>query len=515
MQKTTEGVSVADSLRDARVALRTAWYDTALELLDGCEDWPSEYSEQAIVLKADAIGRRDPVDAVSYLATVEDIPSSPAGRFSFALESGKAHAYVRDFASADARYAEARRLVDAAPYGANTLAYHQLRLQYLRRQCDPAAPEVALALAHPDPSIASNAYAARAWMYAYLGQYAAHVADLRSSVAYATMPGADQLDVGALSAAIHSLAQVAFETADTEGIATAQAAADAIAWTPHVQTKQFLTIRALGWDAFMRGRAGQAQWAFKDARAIAPSVEWRIMSHLDRAYVARMARNEVWAIEELAEADRLAREVRWESNFDEARQVLVMLAVLHAPIDATRAQRYAAMYSQIGTENVNPALAISGDRRAVGHAKYAQGRIDQTLGRRESAVNALTEAYEIFEGASFHYRATLAASALVELTGETGWREKAMAHANRYPDCPLASMVEEAVAREDAMPKELTALQRQIARALWSGAEPAELSKRFSRSLYTIEQQIGVVYGAFGVKSRNGLLEEARSRGLA
>ena len=516
MQTQTGGVSVADSLRDARVALRSAWYDAALELLDGCEDWPRELAEQAVTIKADVIGRRDPVGAVSYLTTVVDIPASLEARFEFALMSGKAYSSVRDFDSARARYAEARALVDKVPYGVNSIAFHDLRLAYMLKQGDPNSPEAALAIAHPDPAISSNAYAARAWIYASLGNFGAHIADLQRAAAYATGPDATRIDVQAMSGVVHGLAQASFETANAEGIIAARAAADALAWTPDTQGRQFLTVRALGWDAFMRGHAGQAQWAFKDAKALAPTPAWRVMSHLDRAYVARMSRNEVWAIEELAEADRLAREVRWESDFDEGRQVLVVLAVMHAPVDAMRAQRYAAMYSQIGTENVNPTLAISaGDSRVTGHAKYAQGRIDQTLGRRDSAVHFLTEAYEIFDNASYHYRATLAASALAELTGGNEWRDRAVKHARRYPDCPLASMVEEAVAREGAMPVNLTPLQRQIARALWSGAEPADLSKRFSRSLYTIEQQIGSVYEAFGVTSRGSLLEEARRRGLA
>ena len=239
------------------------------------------------------------------------------------------------------------------------------------------------------------------------------------------------------------------------------------------------------------------------------------MGHLDRAYVARIAHNEFWALEELAQADALAFDVPWETSYGEERQALVILAVLHAPADAARAQRYATMYSRIGTENVNPALAVHGDARARAHAKYAQGRIDQTLGRRAAAVASLEEAYAIFDAASFHYRATLAASALAELTGEDGWARAAVAHASRYPDCPLSSPARQSVAREQAMPAQLSPIQRQIARALWSGADVADLSRRFSRSIYRIERQTEAVYAAFGVSSRNALLDAARSRGLA
>jgi len=325
----------------------------------------------------------------------------------------------------------------------------------------------------------------------------------------------EPVDVANVATSIHALAQVGFETADGNAVAAARRAAEALAWTPDVARHHFSTVRAFGWDAFMRGHAGEAQWAFKDARRLAPTVPWRVMAHLDRAYVARLSGNEFWAAEELAQADALAYDVRWGSTHDEERQLLVVLAVLHAPTDAPRAQRYASMYSRIGTDSIDPALAAHQDRRATAHEKYALGRIEQTMGRREAAIAALKDAYAIFESASFHYRASLTASALAELTGEEQWRTAGVHHASFYPDCPLATSAEDASAREDAMPPQLSPLQRQIARALWSGADPAELSRRFSRSMYTIDNQIANVLRAFGVTSRAALLEEARRRRLA
>jgi tetratricopeptide (TPR) repeat protein len=515
MSNQTGGTSVADSLRDARVAAKSARYDAALELLVGCEDWPSDLAEDAIAIKADVIGRRDPVEALAYLASVNDVPTSERGRFGLAIAFGKAHSAVRNFTQAESHYSEARALMHAALHGAHTMAYHDLRMRWFRRECDPSAPEVSLAIQHPDPSIASAAYAYRAWLHAGRGDYPSHVADLRRAVEFATIPTDEPVDVATLAASTHALTQVAFETADGESIAAARRAFEALSWTPDVHVQHFMTVRALGWDAFMRGRPAEAQWTFRDARALARNAPARVMAHADRAYVARMSRNDFWAAEELAQADALAYEIRWESMFGEERQVLVMLAVLHAATDAPRAQRYAAMYSLVGTENVDPALALHHDPRAVAHARYAQGRIDQTLGRRDAAIAGLTAAFETFKESSFHYRATLTATALAELTGEQSWREIAFEHANSYRDCPLATMADEAVAREDAMPVQLSPLQRQLARAVWGGADAPELSRRFSRSIYTIERQIEAIQTAFGVTSRAELLDEARRRALA
>ncbi len=511
---TSGGVFVADSLRDARVALRAALYDAATELLEGCEDWPAEFREPAIVLKAETIGRRDPVGAVSYLTTVEDLVSSPGGTFGLHLQFGKAHASVRAYTQAESRYEEARALADTVPHGRQTMAYHDLRMRWLRRECDPTAPEAQLAVTHPDPSIASAAYAFRAWLHAGREDYDAHIADLCRAVAFARSEHIVDLDLATVAPSIHALAQIGLETAHDEAVATARRASEAIAWTPDLAVHQYFTIRALGWDAFMRGRAGEAQWAFKAARMQAPALTWRVMSHLDRAYVARLSRNEFWAAEELAQADALAYDVRWGETRGEERQVLVMLAVLHAPTDAARAQRYASTYSQIGLENVDPTLALNGDPRAAAFENYALGRIEQTMGRRDPAIAALQKSYAVFDRASFHYRASLCASALAEITGEERWRAASEQHARRYPDSGSPVFSEQAHLHSDAMPAQLSPLQRQIAAALWTGADTADLSKRFSRSAYTIENHVATVLRAFDVASRRELLDEARRRGL-
>jgi hypothetical protein len=512
----TPGVLAAeDGLRLARVALRSAQYDAALELLAGCEDWDDQIAQHAVLVKAETIGQRDAVEALAYLGSVDELFISAETRFGRAIESGRLHATVRNYSAADSHYADARRLADVVPNGRHTMAYHDLRMRWVRRECDPAAPEVALAIAHPDPSIAAAAYAYRAWLHAGNRDYGSHVADLIRAVRYATAPGDEPVDVTTLAKCVHALAQVAFEMADANGVAAARTASDALAWTPDVQTFHFAAIRAFGWDAFMRGNPGRAQWAFKEARALATSATWRIMGHLDRAFVARISGNEFWALEELAQADALAFDVPWEASFGEERQVLVSLAVMHAPADAARAQRYATTYSRIGTENVDPAFAVHGDPRAVAHARYAQGRIEQTLGRRDAAVAALSEAFAIYETASFHFRAVLTATALAELTGEERWRDAAFAHAARYPDCPLSAAAERSTEHEHRMPEQLSPVQRQIARALWNGADVAELSQRFSRSRYRIQRQVDAVFAAFGVASRSALHDEALRRGLA
>ncbi|MEA2663354.1 MAG: hypothetical protein QOI11_298 [Candidatus Eremiobacteraeota bacterium] len=507
--------AAADELREARLALRAARYDRALELLEGCGDWPAPRAEPAMLLRAEVLGRRDPIGALAWLTGLEDLFASEPARFAYALATGKAYTGVHDLASARARYATAAKMARRIEGGPVRLSYHTARLRWLERDFSPDAPDVGLALTHPDPSTAAAAYAVRGWLHGGRGDYRAQSADFERVLAFAEAPDDEPVDLATLAVTCHALARVAFETADAAGLETARRAFEGIPWTPDLAVERYTALRVLGWDDFMRGRFERARWAFKDALALAPSPAWRVMAHLDRAHVAGLARDEARAIEELAEADRLAEQIRWESTRGEERQALIWLATLHAPIDAVRAQRYAAAYASLGTVNLKPTVALAGDRRTLGFARYAQGRIDQALGRRAGAIGALREAYAVFDEAGHHYRAMLAASGLAELTGDEGWRLRALSHARRYPGCPLISLVDDAAARAEAMPRQLSPLQRQIARALWSGADAAELAERFGRGRAATERQIVAVFRAFGVGSRGALLDEARKRGLA
>jgi len=322
-------------------------------------------------------------------------------------------------------------------------------------------------------------------------------------------------DVGALGIIVHSLARLAFELADERGIAFARAAFDHIRWTPDVRVDQFQTLRALGLDAFMRGDVARAQWLFRDATVTAPSPAFQVLGHLDRAYVARIMRNEPWALDEMHEAVRIAHGIPWGQTLGEERLALVGLAEQLAPTNAAEAQRFAAMYSMLGVESVSPLLALAQDRRAFASEKYAIGRIEATLGNVDAARAALEEAYDIYAPIDHHYRAMLISSTLAELTGDATWSDRAKRHLAHYPGSPLSATTIDAATTSDPVLDALTPLQRQLARAHWSGADAHELSGRFSRSVYTIQRHIAEIYRAFGVDSSVALRNEAIRRGIA
>ena len=195
---------------------------------------------------------------------------------------------------------------------------------------------------------------------------------------------------------IHALLRLGLERGDEAATEAGAAAYDALSWSDDMQSERFLCLRALAWTSFLRGDSAQAQWLFKEAKSYAASDAWTVMAHLDRAYVARMNGNEPWAVEEALEAHRIARGVPWSATQGEERQALVMLAVLLAPVDMARAQRYVSSYMQMGKDSVHPMLALAQDRRAVGFEKYALGRVHQVLGNETLAIACFEAAHEVF-----------------------------------------------------------------------------------------------------------------------
>jgi DNA-binding CsgD family transcriptional regulator len=298
-------------------------------------------------------------------------------------------------------------------------------------------------------------------------------------------------------------------------MAAGEAAYESIDWTGDIQEYRFLCVRALAWDACLQGNPARGQWLFKDSKDIAPTDAWKVMAHVDRAYIARMNGNEAWAIEELSQAHAIANRVTWSATSGEERLALVTMAILFAPIDMAQAQRYVSSYIQLGAEGVNPTLALAHDRRALAFEKYAMGRVQQVLGNTPLAVRSLETAFEIFLQSEHFYRAALAAAALYQITAAPTWLEAARANAARFPQSGIYQRLNTAGAPQETVTLgELTPMQREIALAIGQGLETQQLSERFSRSTYTIERQIHAIYNALGVRSRPALRAELQRRGV-
>jgi DNA-binding CsgD family transcriptional regulator len=505
---------VSKTLQQAAELARRARRDEALALLAGCEDWPAPLNERGLLLRADVLSRRSAVLALESLAAHSEAFTSTEGRFGYLMLSAFAYVNARNFDGARDMLASAQELVQDDLPRAARLGYERSRLAWATRRYDPTSDDVALAMSDPEPFAQFRALALRSWMHAGLENYSAQMRDLLAAFKFfAESPASCDLTSVAIS--LHALLRLAVEMGEEDGMHAGQAAYESIEWTPDIQDLQFMCVRALAWHAFHQGDPGRAQWLFKDSKELAPTMAWQVMAHVDRAFVARMNRNEAWAAEELALADSLASDIEWDSTHGEERQALVMLGELFASTDMAQAQRYVSIYSALGKDSLDPTLASAHDRRSIAYEKYAAGRVQAVLGNVKLAKESLEFAFEVFSHIRHPYRAALAAAALFEVTEDVKWLEKAREQAGRFSKSPLHRRLSELdKVEEQRVLSGLTPMQRQIAIALCHGFDLDELSHRFSRSRFTLEKQIELIFEALGVQSRHALRAELRQRNM-
>jgi len=502
------------ALANAKEALRTAHYDRALELLLHCEDWPHPLNEEGALVRVEVVSRRDPVAALAELARLRDIFTSAPGLFGYRIASGKAYGTTRNFESAQAVFAEAAAIVpQLGKESIALLAYHQGRLKWLRKEFEPDCSELQIALDNGSPALQVVTLLVRSWLQTGLNAFDRQINDLKQALAVAEKYP-DECDLQAVGLCVQALLKVSFETASHDGITAGEAAYDRIQWTTDTQVERFTSTRSLAWDAFLNGHSARAQWLFKDSKEIAPTPAWKVMAHLDRAYVARMNLNEIWSNEELLSAHKLARQVMWSETRGEERNVLMTLATLFAETDMAQAQRYVSMFIGLGTESISPTFAH--DQRSYAQERFASGRVHQVLGNPELAQKCFESGFEIFAQAKHHFRAALCAWGLFEVTDDAKWYDAAIKSAEHFPKSPVYERI---VDSKPESPQQdpfagMTSLQREIALALCHGMDLAELAQRFSRSGPTIAKQVDAVYAALGVSTRNELRAELQKRGV-
>jgi DNA-binding CsgD family transcriptional regulator len=467
-----------------------------------------------LALRAEALTHADPIQALHELAVHREAFATQDGRFDYLIASARAYTNSRNFDAAREMLDAANEMMRADDPRAPRLAYQRARFKYITHEYDPASDDFAIALRDSDPATQFAALSVRSWMHAGLEDYRTQLTDLMAAFRLFERER-HHCDLTAAAISLHSMLRLAFELGDRDAIAAGEAAYEGIEWTTDIQDYRFLCVRALAWDAYLQGEPARAQWLFKDSKDIAPTDAWQVMAHVDRAYVARMNGNEAWATEELYQAHAIAGRVSWSATSGEERLALVTMAILFAPIDMALAQRYVSTYIQLGSEGVNPTLALTHDRRALAFEKYATGRVQQVLGNTQLAVRSLETAFEIFVQSEHFYRAALAADALYDITAAPAWLEMARANAARFPQSGIYRHLHDGGAQEERTALSgLTQMQREIALGIGQGLDAQQLSQRFSRSTFTIEKQIEAIYSELGVKSRQGLRTELQRRGL-
>jgi DNA-binding CsgD family transcriptional regulator len=305
--------------------------------------------------------------------------------------------------------------------------------------------------------------------------------------------------------AVADLGLVACEIPAPAAAATVAAALEARpVWSAGFTIERFYALRALAWCKALAGDALGAFRYLREAGALADSLgnaPLRAIIFLDRAQLARNAREEHWCANELAAAIDLLRDVDWAHTSAYERMALPQFAEVLAPTDAASAAAALARYSAL-TQTKDPIVLA------------ARGIVHVADGRTREGVRDLSAAYDAFDRAGTEWRAGKVAIALAEATGVDRWRLLAIENLEFY----AASWLYEQACdlAESAVPPEqvsLTPMQERVFNMICEGLSTETIATRLGRSPSTVRNHVKLIFKALGVNSRAALVAKAARNG--
>lgn len=281
-----------------------------------------------------------------------------------------------------------------------------------------------------------------------------------------------------------------------------------VPWTSDLADYRFTMLRAVGWRSALEGDYFNAFRHLKDARCVAPTDAWRVMSSCDRAYFATVLGERRWAEQELNDAHELAASVPWATLDGEERFALSVLAELFAPRDPALALSYVAKYKDAGSR-FSRTLASHDDRRVDAMESYSFGIVQKALGETEEAVRLLRDAWKVYDRIGYDWRAGRAALGLAAATGDDDWKVRAAPKLQGYERSWLSSDRGANAFPVPAQASALTPARRAVYELLLRGLSTAQIAAEQQRSEFTVRNHIKAIFKAFGVTSRPALIARA------
>jgi DNA-binding CsgD family transcriptional regulator len=441
-----------------------------------------------------------PTDVLRLLLQLEP-PANPALAAERSLLLGMAYGHSHDY---DAGLAEIEKGSSAATTDAlrADAAYFKAIIHWMRH--DNVAAESALLelRAHPDANQRGRGQILQAWVEIGRQDTEKHMACLLAALDEFESIG-ERANVSYFARALEALAALSREMYLPEIAARVRRLAKTLPWTPDLNAHQATVLRAFGWIDALEGNTIAAFREFKEAAAIAPTDPWRLLSMLDRAFLAASTGERSFADDQLTDAIAFAERIDWDKAGETDRVALLVLAQLVAQTDPPAAVVYLSRFRNL--QGTARSITLSQDLRYSALMSLAGGIARATLGDTNEAERLLSSAWSIFQAFSFEWRAALAAHHLFGVTGSTKWRELAKQHIRNYPKSWLAGLIHAGSEVIDNAPH-LTPAQRQVFEALCEGASTIAIAKRLARSPHTVRNHISDIFTLFGVRSRAELL---------
>lgn len=312
-------------------------------------------------------------------------------------------------------------------------------------------------------------------------------------------------DVGLVANVLRLCAALSRDRAETLLIDDIESLERTLPWTRWMMLERFQVVRTIAWAYAMRGEYIRAIRALARAKTLAPNAQSKMLSHLDHAWIASISDEPLHMQAELLEADACAENVDWNAAADEEAGALLLAAELYAAIDGAQAQSYLERARAL-RERIAPWMGFAHDRRFDGFFLIAEATVQFARGDRAGAARHAHQAYEIFAGVGYAWRAATAALLAFRSTGGNECLKPVAAVAERYPRSFIARAFERLRATGASPVDRLTRRQRQITDAIRRGLRTDAIARELNMAPNTVRVHKNKIFKAFGVSSEFELL---------
>ncbi len=440
------------------------------------------------------------VDAIGILSDVSAV--SDDGRAARDVLLGAALALTRDYAAGNRLIERAlSELTPDDPWYYHAIDYKGM-IAWIRQDHAQAQEAAAVELLSPDNNNRARARILLSWIALRRGEVFRQVDELQKALD--ELDGAQMADNFLRGNALYTLAVLCRELPLTGVAERVRSLYQSLPWTASLRLERFHVIRLLAAIDELDGNELAAFSGFRKAARLAPSEHWSVLCYLDRALLAKNTGEMAFATEQLQEAHEIAQRLSWNVAGEE-RSALLVLAELFAYDDPAIAEQYLARFRTL-TTSVIPILTYGTDPRAKGFEAYSQGVAWMRLGDLGEAKTALSEAWSIFEGFNYAWRAALCASALYEVTNDRRWMQRAVQKIEPWPRSWIARRVADGTNAAALRLHRVPPAKRQVLELVRAGKRNSEIAGALGRSPHTVRNQLSELFTTFNVKSRAELV---------
>ena len=481
-----------------------------------CESLPADEagSTRTVLLRARALLRlRRPREAIARLESLDLVHASGVERATAAMLLGTAYARSGDVERGLAVLGEAAAQVPASNAAIRSeIALGIALAHYQRHDFDAAAD----ALSAVDPGggvVSARALECRGWIAKSKNDFPAAVAAFDASLAELDLSG--QSDRFLEANLIATTSYIAVELLDVTRWERSLQRARRVDWSATgLEYYRFWLEMNRSMADEIAGRPREALQAARKAALCAPSDAFRLFAECRRAAVL-FSYGEMLGFEDLAASISTrftSIDLRLLHEFEEVNLPVVVAETLALIGDGAGA---AAALRTVDTMSPAQLSLLHDEPMKRAYFAFVEGLVADANKDALRARHRYREALRSFSSIGMTRRALLAALRLSTLHADDELlsfvREQALA-------LPAGSWIRETAARlgawsSDPMLAPLTRAEREVLELLYAGKSTAEIATLRARSTQTIRNTVSKLLRAFGVDTRQALLNECARRG--